>query len=316
MAGFALLTLAACQAGSSVSRSSELDMNWTRDGLFEVDAELFGEGPLRLIVDTGSERSAIDPQIMRRLDLPVRDGAFHAYGLFSVEMVDGSQGARVRAGDFESSDTLMVMPMHGSGAGLPADGILGMDALFSQRATHRYVVLDFATSKLSAKRDLDARMRRGISNWTDLETPNPDHPGFLIFDVSIGGIDGKAVLDSGLAFSVMNRQFAEALALRGRASFANLTDVHGEVVAPMAMPSRPMRTLGLNWDRIQLMVYNAEAFGPLGLDNEPAILLGADLIASTVIVVDTRLGKITALPESPDDTAPLYDLNLWSTRLN
>jgi len=308
--------LAACQANAPSSTSNSILMEVSENGLFEVMAELNGEGPYRLVVDTGSELSAIDKRVVSGTDLPVTQDAFSVFGLFSIHNVAGSHDGRVRAGGFESSGKLLVLNMAQQGTSISPDGILGLDALMSNRETHRYIIMDFSAPRLTARPVLEHRMRREITNWTDIETPNPDFPSFLIFDVTIGGVRGKAILDSGLTYSVMNQHFADALEARSRASFMDLVDVNGEVIAPVAIPSKPITAMGLNWDRTRLLVHDAEAFTPLGLDGEPAILMGADLISNILIVVDTRRNHIAALPGPGSGGAVTMRLEYSAGRLN
>lgn len=290
------LTLSACATPPNDGQAKTLTMVETAVGLFHVDAQLGEDGPYRLLVDTGAQRSAIDHAVVQELAMPMEDITFDVHGLFSVEAIQGSPQISMRAGAFTNQQKLMTIDMRNSDDVAPADGILGIDALLSLQDQNRYLIFDFETPRIMARSMIGNPLRREIYSWHPLLSVRPEYSDFLIVDVSLGGVEGRAVIDSGLAVSVMNEAFSDALSVRGRNRIINLVDANGEIIAPLAAPSRPFEAMGLKWNRVQMLVYDAEAFEPLGLADGPAILLGADLLASLTLVIDTEWRKISAIP--------------------
>lgn len=325
MAGFKTLSaptalilsaaLGAC-AATDVAPPETLTLVKTSGGLLHASAQFGDTGPFTLLVDTGSERSAIDGTIVRQLEIPLQQQTFDIYGLFSVDTVSGSPMTSVNAGPFSNQSPLMIMGLPKAGEAISQDGILGVDMLMSLRESHRYLVLDFETPQVSARRALDRRLRQSVYAWHDLLTLNPNFPDFLIVEVYLGGVRGHALIDSGLSISVMNHSFADELALRGRAQFSDLMDANGTVLAPMAVPSRPFKAMGLEWNRVRMLVHDAAAFEPLGMANGPAMLLGADLLNELVLIVDTKRRVIAASPRSERTSQRIDGVKFGSDWIN
>lgn len=105
-----------------------------------VPVHVDGEGPFQLVVDTGATLTCLDRELVERLDLP------DARGQRGVGFgIGGDGGGRMRLVEVESlrvgdatAEGLTACTVDLSairGAGIPAEGLLGLDFLRSFRVT-------------------------------------------------------------------------------------------------------------------------------------------------------------------------------------
>ena len=230
-----------------------------------------GQGPYRCIVDTGANRSVVSQRLAERLGLEqVGEGLVHSvHGatLAPLVAVDG-----LAYGDFPMPADAVTMLQGSMLAG--EHGLLGVDGMQGRRLR-----LDFDDNCIEI---LPARsapaLRRG---WTRLR-------GELRFGnlvVVRGRIDHLRVnvlVDTGSNISLANRALHEALAERSRYS----RDAEGVARAytagdPVVLDSAivlPELDIGALNDML-LYVGDFHVFSLWGLDEEPTVLVGMDVLS-------------------------------------
>jgi len=216
-----LLLLAGCAAAPGARRAdgtcplirmAEMPLETHSDMLF-VSAAIDGQ-PIRLLVDTGAERTLLAESTVDRLRLP-RDFQ-HSTRTFGIGSPTATWDARlptglVLGGTHFPVDTVTVGRFAiGQVAGVPADGLLGADILLAFD-----VDLD-----LPARRITFYRARRACPEATP-----PWHETYvavggigtrsdrLLMPIELDGVQGMGILDTGAQLSTISHRLAERTGL-------------------------------------------------------------------------------------------------------
>jgi len=238
-----------------------------------VAAVYIGErGPLRFILDTGANRSALAERTVRNLGL-VPGGQAMVHGITGSAVMPTVEVARLRVGDLMMADQRLAVLPDSVFAG--ADGILGIDVV--QRAR---VDVDFQNDQVvvgrSGKRPpgdqlvVPARLSRG---------------GLLLIRGKVGRVRVKAIIDTGAERSLGNEALRKALLVREKQWFGGeATKVVGATaqVAEGYAFVAPTVALGgdANVDNLSVTFGDFHVFRIWSLLDEPALVIGMDALGT------------------------------------
>lgn len=296
-------TLAACQTAPSAPTPPPIDLTRNSDGTLSMLVNVDNSGPHKVLLDTGSEKSAVNRRTASALGVSTSGQKMKLHGLFSTGKGTFAPGHMIAAGSFQSDPALIVLQNDAALRPHGANGIAGMDFLRSPAPSSglRYVSLSFSDLTLSALPKLTLTQRKQKPRWQSLQISDTSTTNLAIFPISLTGLKGVAVLDSGLSMTVINSAMARDLTRRTRAEFSMLVDVNGADIAPAARITGKMTALGINWEGVIVVVQDAPAFKALGLADTPAMIMGANMLQHLTILIDLETGKLAALP--PVDTS-------------
>lgn len=226
-----------------------------------------GQGPFDFVVDTGANRSVISSELAGQLGLmlgppqPVNDAA--GVSPAPTVRVKLAVGARV-----DAALVLSVMPASAIGG----VGMLGLDRLADQRLT-----LDFRN------RRLDIEGGRGVPAAGDVVVRARRRFGQLtLVDADLAGAPIAALLDSGSQGSVGNlalQTLAQEQEPKGIWSTAAIQSAMGQTI-PAEVASLPsLRIGGLLLQNLSVAFADLHTFRLWGLGNQPALLLGVDVLS-------------------------------------
>jgi len=244
-----------------------------------------GQGPFRFIIDTGANRSVLSQALAARLSLaPSGEGVVHSIDgaepatLVSVDSL--SFGALpLSSGDTPVLDGPMLDGEHGL---LGVDGMAGR--LLHIDFTRHCVEIYENAAQLPTQGWLSApaRMRFG----TMLTVPG-----------EIQGVNVNVLIDTGSDISLANQRFREAL----RDVRAHTIEYHnGHAFTfgrPIVLAERvwtPRLRLGRTFaDGVNAYVGDFHIFEHLGLQDEPTVLIGMDVLArSREMAIDYTNGVV------------------------
>ncbi len=244
-----------------------------------------GQGPFRLVLDTGASHSALTAGVAETLGIPI-DPAHSV-------MLRGATGSVevpvIPVRTLEVGDLLMEprrLPIVPDALG-GAEGILGTDGLANKR-----IHIDFRRDRITVMRSRNERAAKGFET-----IPVKFLRGrLLVVDAYLGGVPVKAVIDTGGQATLGNVALQTALAERRRkyvvtpdeVTGATLDVQHGDRV------STPSLAMG------EIMVRNAAMtfadfaiFQHWKMTNEPAMLIGMDVLGLLdTLVIDYRRREI------------------------
>jgi len=264
-----------------------------RIGRVMTHVKVNGKGPFRFVIDTGASRSTLAPHLARALELK------HSVG--RNVMLNGVTGAaevptvavdsiEIGALRFEKQDLPVIFTsIMGN-----ADGILGVAGFHDQR-----IDVDFKRDRVQV---LESSGRRPhYSMVTTRATRNAN--GLMIVDVRVGRrIRAKAVIDTGAERSLGNIALQTAMNKHRRKIREPVSAVvHGATPDITDGDVQEIReaTIGdMTMSNLQVIFADFHVFKLWGLDKEPALLIGMDMLGVLErLVIDYRRNEVSMYGE-------------------
>ena len=260
-----------------------------RIGRVMTNVKVNGKGPFRFVIDTGASRSTLAPHLARSLALKPSVGR--------NVMLNGVTGAaevptvavdsiEIGALRFEKQDLPVIFTsIMGN-----ADGILGVAGFQDQR-----IDVDFKRDRVSV---LESNGKRPhYSMVTARATRNAN--GLMIVEVRVGRrIRAKAVIDTGAERSLGNLALQAAMNKnRHRKREIVAAVVHGATpdIADGDVQEIKEATIGdMTLTNLEVIFADFHVFKLWGLDQEPALLVGMDVLGILErLVIDYRRNEVS-----------------------
>ncbi|HUQ10734.1 MAG TPA: retropepsin-like aspartic protease [Steroidobacteraceae bacterium] len=253
---------------SSVTGTTRNDSSGRAVALININ----GQGPFRFIIDTGANRSVLSEAVATRL------GLAHS-GVGMVHSVDGAELAAL-----VNVDSLSFGALHLSGGETPvldgpmldgAHGLLGVDGMAG-----RLLHVDFTKHCVEIYEAAAARMP--TKGW--LSVPALMRFGsMLMIEGDIMGVRVNVLIDTGSDISLANEAFRDALRKVG----ARTVEYHNGHAFTFGRPivfTQRVWTPRLYLGRtviggVDAFIGNFHIFDFWGLQNEPTLLIGMDVLA-------------------------------------
>lgn len=254
--------------GDAYATSADLKTRVDEATRMTAPVRIAGEGPLQFLVDTGADRTTISRELAETLRLPPGPSVI-------LHGVAGSlEAATVRLPSLEVGDrrfTDVIAPVLAE-ADLGAAGLLGIDSLKDQR-----LLLDFKRTRMVIQggrrfhTDPDEIVVRAKSRFGQL----------TLVDAWLEREPIIVIIDSGAQSTIANGAFRDRVTrLRRRATEGNV-----EVLSVTGQStwgdgaSIPSMKLGQFTVRNLPVIYaDLHTFQRWGVQNEPAMLLGVDVL--------------------------------------
>jgi hypothetical protein len=175
-----------------------------RDRIGRIWAPVYinGQGPFRLVLDTGSSHAAVNSSVAAALGIPLTDK--------NVVLLRGVTGSRIVP--TITVDSLIVGDLQFRPARLPivvdalggADGVLGTDGMEDKR-----IFIDFRHDRITIFRSRGERAPAGF-----VTIPVKIVQGLLVAPVRVGNLKATAIIDTGGQASLANEAFRLAISRR------------------------------------------------------------------------------------------------------
>ncbi|MGZ2412938.1 aspartyl protease [Sphingomonas sp. F9_3S_D5_B_2] len=253
------------------------------DTRLSVEVLVNGRGPFRFVVDSGADTSVVGLRIARGLQLPIGTPAI-LNGMTARDVVD-----RVRV------DQLTLGPSTINNLDLPAlrevdvggDGLIGIDALVMQR-----LMMDFEKRTIKVE---DARLPDRHIAGEIVIVARRRRGQLILAHVSAAGLPLDAVIDTGSEVTIGNLALRDKLFRRHRNKFSTAVAV-GVTGIPITLQMTRIDELQLGpvtLRDIPIAFADVPPFAAFGLRDEPALLLGTDLLANfRRVSLDFRARKV------------------------
>ena len=231
--------------------------------------------PLLFVIDTGAERTAIARDLAAALGLPAGPNVT-VHGITSAQLTPTARVSRLHFGRRRFND--LVLPVFERSL-LAADGLLGLDVLSRFRLSMN---LERRTVSMTASGP--ALFARGTASVIPTRLPGgaqtrADSSGQLILTNAIAnGIPVQAFVDSGAQYSIGNTALLRAIGGQVRPRPIPLYGVTGQTIDAFAGRLDTLRVARHDLGETPLLFADLHAFNTLGLGDQPALLLGADVL--------------------------------------
>ncbi|MFT3906211.1 MAG: retropepsin-like aspartic protease [Steroidobacteraceae bacterium] len=248
-----------------------------RDRIGRIWAPVYinGQGPFRLVLDSGANRSGITQSIADQLSLPPTNRHVMLRGVTGSAAVPTVHARSMDIGDLSLGESDLPILTDALGG---ADGILGTDRLMERR-----IFVDFRRDQITIARSHLERAPPGYLTLPFELTRN----NLLAVKANVGNIRVIAIIDTGGQVTVANQALKRALERRHKALQTREDRIMG-VTADVQIAeaaSAPAIQLQAN-DRDQDILIRSDAisFGDLfifqhwQMTNEPTVLIGMDVL--------------------------------------
>lgn len=240
------------------------------DTRLSVKVRVNGHGPYDFIVDSGADTSAIGLKIARDLQLPLGTPAI-LNAMTSRNLVD-----RVKVDELALGPTVVrdldLPALREEDVG--ADGIVGIDLLVEKR-----LLMDF---------------EKRVIKIEDARVPERHYPGdivviakrrrgqLILTHVSAAGLPLDAIIDTGTEVTIGNLALRDKLIRGNRDKFITMAvvGVTGVVVDMQMARIAELRLGPVTISNVPMAFADVPPFKLFGLADEPALLLGTDLLES------------------------------------
>lgn len=232
-----------------------------------------GSGPYDFVVDTGANVSVISIELALKLGLPDAGNA-PVHGIAGIELVPQVMIDRLDVGAVTSRRVRApILPAQR----MAAPGLLGVDVLKQRRLT-----LDFKGRRLQVARSEDPRPAPGADDVVVSVPARYRFGQLVIIDASVAGQPVTAFLDSGAQDTIGNRHLQRRVAPgaedRLEAVEVRLLSATSQTI-PGFLATLPRLRIGkLALGGVPVVFSDLHIFELWGLQDEPALLIGADVM--------------------------------------
>jgi predicted aspartyl protease len=226
-----------------------------------------GQGPFRLVLDTGANSSAVIQSLATRIGAPLDSKPVRLLGATGTSLVPTISVDSIEVGDLWLGDRKVAIVEDVFGG---AEGVLGADGLSDKR-----IFIDFRNDEISIRRSRSQVLGSGYSRVP----VTIRHGHLLMFDVKLAGVRTKAMLDTGAQQTIGNVSLRQALTRRNRRGVSDsiigvtLDVQQGETFAapPVTIADVTIRGMRVTFGDIYI-------FDAWKMTDEPALLIGMDII--------------------------------------
>jgi hypothetical protein len=261
-----------------------------RDRIGRIWAPVYinGQGPFRLVLDSGANHSGITEQVAAILGLPS-----DATQQVMLRGVTGSAAVpTVRVNSFSVGDVqegAERLPIVTDALG-GAEGVLGTDAMQNRR-----IYIDFRHDLISITRSRGEHADAGFK-IIPFETMRGN---LVVVEATVGGVRTKAIIDTGGQVTIANLALRQALERRRTQLLGQVTHIEGvttDIQDADELHTPPLRMGGIDETNSVIEIrYRDVSYGDMRifehwrLTDEPAMLVGMDALGLLdILVIDYR----------------------------
>lgn len=252
-----------------------------RIGRIWAPVEINGQGPFRLVLDTGASQSALTAKVAEALGIPVAyPGKTILRGTTGTTTVPMIPIETLEIGDLLMEPRrLPVIPDALGGA----EGVLGTDGLAGKR-----VHIDFRGDRITIVRSKNEKAPSGF-----VTIPVKFMRGhLLVVDAFLGGVRTKAIIDTGGQSTLGNVALREALARHRSRAVVTPDEVIGATLDVQTgdRVATPAIVMGDVLVRNAAMTFaDFVIFEHWKMTKEPAMLVGMDVLGLLdTLIIDYR----------------------------
>lgn len=234
-----------------------------------VEVRVNGRGPYRFLVDSGADTSVVGLRLVRDLQLPIGTPAI-LHGTTASARVDRVlvDGLQLGAATIHNLELPALREEDLGGAGM-----IGIDALVEQR-----LMMDFEKRIIKAE---DARQPARMLDGEIVVTARRRRGQLILTQIRAAGLPVEAVIDTGSEITIGNVALRDKLLRkkRGRFTTASVTGVTGVTIDVQLAVIDELRVGTVILRNVPIAFADVPPFTVFGMANEPALLLGTDLLA-------------------------------------
>ncbi len=256
-----------------------------------------GQGPFRLVLDTGSNHSAVNASVAARLGIPLTDeNTVTLRGVTGTRTVPTIPVDTLVVGELELRSKRLPIVTDALGG---AEGVLGTEGLLDKR-----IIIDFRHDKITIIRS----------------HAEPAPPGFLtipirivrglllVANVRIGSLRAKAIIDTGGQGTIANTALRDALQRRVRPEDVLASEITGATLDVQRgdLVLAPRISLGSVFiDSAYVTAGDMYIFQYWKMTRDPVLMLGMDVLGQfDMMIIDYQRREVQVRMRGRDRITP------------
>jgi predicted aspartyl protease len=242
-----------------------------------------GQGPFRMVLDTGASDSAITAPVAEALGLvPETSHVVLVQGVAGSAIVPTVHADSLTVGDLDAISVTLPIIADALGG---AEGVLGTTGFSDKR-----IDIDFLHDRITIVRSHGQHAPLGFV-ILPLERSGP---GLLMVAGSVAGVRVHAVIDTGAERSIGNEALRRALVSRhAQGTPDHIFDVTTHVQGGELFESPPITLGGIEISGARITYGEVRIFEHWHLTREPTLLIGMDALGLLdELIIDYRLREL------------------------
>lgn len=258
-----------------------------------VEVHVNGRGPFHFVVDSGADTSVVGLRIARDLALPLGTPTI-LNGTTERAVVDRVLVSQLTLGQ-TTFGNLQLPALKEYDVG--GDGLVGIDALVNQR-----LMMDFEKRVIKVE---DARNPEPELRGAIVIVARRRRGQLILTHVTAAGLPLDAVIDTGSEITIGNLRLRDKLIRGNRDKFITVqaTGVTGKTIELQLARIAELKLGPVTLRNVPMAFADVPPFRVFGLANEPALLLGTDLLETfRRVSLDFRSRKVRFQLKRCEDT--------------
>ena len=248
-----------------------------------VEVKVNGRGPYHFVVDSGADTSVVGLRIARDLLLPLA-APVTLHAMTGSAIVDRVKVDELQLGSSRIHNLELPALREFD---LGGEGMIGIDALVEQR-----LMMDFEKRVIKAE---DARQPALMLDVEIMLGARPERGQLILTQVRAAGLPLEAVVDTGSEVTIGNLKLRDKLIKGNKDKFVTVeaTGVTGVTIPLQIARVGELRLGSVTLKNVPIAFADAPPFTVFGLEDEPALLLGTDLLETfRRVSLDFRSRKV------------------------
>jgi predicted aspartyl protease len=251
----------------NLTQATQLRFQGDRYNRMTVPVRVAGHGPYRFLVDTGADRTAISRELAPALKLQRADGAT----MHTVTGASQVTTATVPLLNIAAKQVRNVEAPLLEARNIGADGILGLDSLHSQR-----ILFDFKKDLLTI---VPSSANDGALRDSIVVTGRIKNGRLILAGAWANNRKLTVIVDTGAQVSVGNAALRRMLLHPSKGTKpVELQSVTGDRIGGQYALVRDFDVGGVHLKDLPIVFADSRLFKQLGLENQPALLLGMNAL--------------------------------------
>jgi len=254
---------------------AELELQRSRNGLLLVDVMINGTGPYPFVLDTGAGATILDTQLVEELGLTSTGRLITVHGVVGTSEMPAYVGAQLGVGGFSVTPDLVLAHELSLDR---ARGILGSDVLtrYAVEIDGIENVLRLHAGNYRPPRRADVvRVRMTVDQY-----------GLPYVRIRVNHKRMTALLDTGFNGVILRPEAAREARVIMRRSDTDVRDIADDDASVDHFGRARLRLGDAQWPVFAMLVLDATVFERLVGEDPADAIIGADLFAGAVLVLD------------------------------
>lgn len=252
-----------------------------------VTGRINGRGPFAFVLDTGAGGTSFPPSVAADLALPAVGSEGQAGGLGGTTSVRLHAVASLEIGPFSLEQVTLPSVQGPQFDSHPVVGLAGIDLFTDQLIWWDLDAMQVVTQpsgSFPANSSLGGDQTGGC--WEKVAV-SWMRPWRILLPISVNGVAGMAMLDTGAQQTIINPAFAQALVFSAPQQPAGeIMGIDGTAIAMMRAHVEAARIGPWHWDNAMLHIADLAVFDRMGPREAPLMILGMDWLAGRRFAID------------------------------